>query len=154
MPALNTRPILVVEDSQEDFDTVREAAQRIGLPNDLVRATDADGARHWLHGSVLDDRSFAFMLLDQSLPGTNGDGLIYELRAHPVLSCLPVVVLSGSTRSADVARCYYAGANAYHTKSVRFDEHVATVLEIFRYWLGVTPSPHRRPAHFFSISRI
>jgi CheY-like chemotaxis protein len=138
-------PILVVEDSDEDFDTVREAAQRLGIANELIHANDVESARELLADVVHNTRVFAFVLLDQSLPGTNGDGLLSEMRAQRELRALPVVVLSGSTRDADCKRCYGAGANAYHIKPVRFDEHVATVQGIFSYWLecAVLPEAHR-----------
>ena len=138
-------PILVVEDSEEDFDTVREAAQRLGISNELIHASDAASARELLADMVQNSRFFAFVLLDQSLPGTNGDGLLSEMRAQRELQALPVVVLSGSTRAADCTKCYGAGANAYHIKPVRFDEHLATVQSIFSYWLecAVLPEAHR-----------
>lgn len=148
MKSAHALPVLVIEDSAEDFDTVREAARRIGVANELVHAVDAAGARKQLHEAFEGRRSFAFVLLDQSLPGTNGDGLLSEMRSQPALKLLPVIVLSGSSRSADCNRCYDAGANAYHIKPVRFEEHLATVQSIFRYWLDSAVLPDaRRDSH-------
>ena len=138
--------MLVVEDSAEDFDTVREAARRMGIKNELIHATDVDSARDLLEASVAGSRGFAFVLLDQSLPGTNGDGLLREIRTCAGLSLMPVIMLSGSTRQADCNKCYGAGANAYHVKPVRFDEYLETVKGIFRYWLSSAVLPDSRPS--------
>jgi CheY-like chemotaxis protein len=140
-------PILVVEDSLEDFDTVCEAARRLGVPNDLVHAPDAENAHQRLEELTGSAGAFAFVLLDQSLPGTNGDGFLREIRKRPEFQILPVVVLSGSTSLTDCNKCYEAGANAYHVKPVRFDEHLSTVQSIFRYWLQMTTLPARQQTH-------
>jgi two-component system, chemotaxis family, chemotaxis protein CheY len=143
---VNEFPILIVEDSAEDFDTVREAALRIGVKNQLVHATDVDEARDVLMAAARGGSRFSFMLLDQSLPGMNGNSLLSELRAHPVFENLPIIILSGSTRSEDRDLCYNAGANAYHIKSVRFDENLATLEEIFRYWARLVVLPNGNSA--------
>ncbi len=138
---INELPILVVEDSEEDFDTVKEAASRMGLKNALVHAADADSARQLLAESMTGSTKFSFVLMDQSLPGSNGCVLLTEIRAHDYLLGLPVVMLSGSMRGADRDMCYASGANAYHVKPVRFDAHLLVLQDIFRYWITAVVLP-------------
>lgn len=135
------RPVLVVEDSDEDFDSVREAALRIGIRNPLVRAVDADDAlRQLARGAA---GAFSFMLLDYNLPGRDGLALLRHVRGDPVLAALPVVVFTTSVNPRDRDVFYAAGANAYHVKSVRYDVCLQTLEAIFEYWLNRVALPGR-----------
>ncbi len=133
------RPILVVEDSDDDFDTVLEALRRDGVANRVVRAASAEAARQLLPQAG--DERPAFVLLDQSLPGIDGSDFLRELRREPRFRTLPVVLYSSSVNPRDRAACYEAGANAYHAKSVRHDESLSTLRQIFDYWLRAVVLP-------------
>jgi two-component system, chemotaxis family, chemotaxis protein CheY len=136
-------PVLVVEDSADDFDTVVEALLRARIRNRLVHVTDADSARRAL---ATPGRSpFAFILLDCSLPGEDGLNLLQELRRDPTTAMVPVVVFTASANPRDLNAFYAAGANAYHVKRVRFEDCVSSIQDIFRYWLGQVMLPD---AHF------
>ena len=75
---LDHRPVLVVEDSDDDFDTVTHAARLARLSNRLVRAVDAADA---LDAITLHPQGFfAFVLLDYNLPGVDGLAFLYEIR--------------------------------------------------------------------------
>jgi two-component system, chemotaxis family, chemotaxis protein CheY len=138
------RPVLVVEDSDEDFDTVAEAAQRSGVPNAMVHAVDAEDALRRLAGGA--PGAFAFMLLDYNLTGLDGLTLLRHVRGDPRLVALPVVVFTTSVNPRDRDAFYAAGANAYHVKSVRYDACLQTLEAIFDYWLNRVTLPDRVPA--------
>ncbi len=44
-----TQPILLVEDSPEDFETTQRAFRRSGLKNPIIRCADGDEALDFLH---------------------------------------------------------------------------------------------------------
>lgn len=134
------RPILVVEDSDEDFDTILEARRRGGIENRIVRAASAEAARRLLPATP-EGEAFAFVILDQNLPGINGCDFLREIRQEPRYRGLPVVLFTTSINPRDCAACYEAGANAYHVKSVRFDECLRTLQEMFDYWLDSAVLP-------------
>lgn len=138
------RPVLVVEDSDEDFDTAMEACRRIGVQNALVHAVDADAAlRKLARGPA---GAFAFMLLDFNLAGLDGLALLRHVRGDPALAALPVIVFTTSVNPRDRDAFYGAGANAYHVKSVRYDICLQTLETIFDYWLNRVALPGRMPA--------
>lgn len=132
-PHTYLQPILVVEDCDDDFDTVRVAAQRANVRNRLVHARSADDARRIL--ATRPAVSFAFLLLDCSLPGENGLSLLHELRQDAQYWSLPVIVLTASINARDRNAFYAAGANAYHVKNVVFEVGLSTIQHIFHYWL-------------------
>lgn len=127
-------PVLVVEDSDLDFDTILEATKRADIQNRIVHATDAEAAWNLLppEGPA---EPFAFILLDQNLPGMMGSEFLRELRSTKAYRSIPVVLYTTSDNPRDRAACYEAGANAYHVKSVRFDECLLLLGELFDYWL-------------------
>lgn len=140
----SSSPILVVEDSDDDFDTVVEAARRAGVRNRLVRAATADAARKLLSGER--PTAYAFVLLDCSLPGEDGLGLLEYMRRDLAQRVLPVVVFTASINARDREAFYTAGVNAYHVKRVRFEDCLATLQQIFGYWLTQVILPDARAA--------
>ena len=142
-PAANRGPVLVVEDCIDDFDTVVEAAARAGVGNRLVHAVDADGAQRLLAGDAAG--GFAFMLLDQNLPGTDGLSFLKQLRRDPLLNRLPTVILTTSDNPRDRDAFYDAGANAYHVKAVNYLDSLRTLEQIFGYWLNSAALPDMTP---------
>lgn len=126
-------PILVVDDSDEDVDTVSIAARRANIGNLLVHARDADEARRLLFATP--QVAYAFMLLDCSLPGEDGLTLLEEVRRDAHHHTLPVIVLTASINPRDRDAFYAAGANAYHVKLVNFGDGLANLESLFCYWL-------------------
>ena len=144
---LNERPILVVEDTQDDFETVVEAARRARLQNPLVHAPDADAA-HGLLASASRD-TFAFMLLDYNLPGMDGLTFLREVRQDPIHAKLPVVVFTSSVNPRDRDAFYAAGADAFHIKQLRFEDCLSTLQHIFDKWLKQQTVP--QPIDFLAL---
>ena len=141
LDAFRARPILVVEDCDDDFDTVLVAARLAQVRNRIMRADTAEAARALLAEQLADP--FAFVLLDCSLPGEGGLAFLQALRASPATALLPAVVFTTSINPRDRDAFYAAGANAYHVKKISFDDCLATLDGIFRYWLScaVLPAP-------------
>lgn len=128
------RAVLVVEDSDDDFDTVVASAKLAGIGNSLVRAVDADAAAALLAGPSA--RDYAFMLLDFKLPGRDGLSLLREVRRDPRLAQLPTVIFTTSSNPGDRDSFYGAGANAFHVKAVQYPACLCTLQSIFDYWLN------------------
>jgi signal transduction histidine kinase/CheY-like chemotaxis protein len=62
------------------------------------------------------------LLLDMQLPDGRGLELLHTLRADPRLRCLPVVMVSADAMDETVNAALQAGARAYVTKPLAFDE--------------------------------
>ena len=128
------RPVLVVEDSADDFDTVVQAAMLANVPNRLIRAADADVAWRLLECSPAN--AFAFMLLDFDVPGLDGLALLKHLRRDATLPDPPVVVFTTSINPRDRDAFCAAGASAFHVKSVQHADCLHTLESIFSHWLN------------------
>lgn len=130
-------PIVVVEDLDEDFDTVLIATRLAGVRHEIRRAVSGDECMRLLRGAGgKPTAQFALMLLDLNTPQGDGRSALQQIRADPELSAVPLVVFSTSASPRDVDFCYANGANAYHVKPVSHAEHLLVLQSIFAYWLG------------------
>lgn len=129
--------VLVVEDSDEDFATVLDAATAVGLPHEIRRATSGDECLRMLEDNERAHRAHPrLVLLDLQTPQGDGRHALRLIRENARLRTLPLVVLSTSDNPRDVEYCYATGANAYHTKPVSYPAHLNTLRAIFDYWLN------------------
>jgi CheY-like chemotaxis protein len=133
---------VVVEDSDEDFETVQDAARRAGILHPIVRARSGAECLRLLRGGE-DGRGTraSLLLLDLNTPGDDGRDVLREVRRDAALGTLPVVVLSASANERDLQFCYAHGANAYHVKPVDHALHLKVLHDLFAYWLGSVVLP-------------
>jgi len=128
--------LLVVEDSDEDFDTVLEAARASGLRHEIRRTTSGEECLRLLSENKQELRANpSLILLDLITPRDDGRDALCSIRKNENLRALPVVVLSTSSNPRDLEFCYAMGANAYHIKPVSYPAHLQTLRHIFDYWL-------------------
>ena len=136
---------LLVEDSDEDADTVAEAFRRCGIPGRLHRVTNGDECLALLQGAGATQPP-ALVLMDLSTPGMDGRNALRQIKENDKLKSIPVVVTSASANPRDLEFCYSAGANAYHVKPVSHPHHLNAMIGLFQYWLGaVTRLAYRAP---------
>jgi CheY-like chemotaxis protein len=127
--------VFVVEDSDEDFDTILEAAKRSSIGNSIRRAISGDECVDVLQGTDSKPLNPAIILLDLNISGMDGRDALAAIRADLARRTLPIIILSTSANPKDVEYCYAHGANAYHVKPVRYSDHIALLDEVFTYWL-------------------
>jgi CheY-like chemotaxis protein len=131
-------PILVVEDSDEDFDTLHEAARLIAIENSIVRADNGSACLAMLVGGR-ESRLVplpAIILMDLNSHGLDGREALMAIKSTPAIKHIPLIVLTTSANVKDVAFCLKAGANAYHVKPVRHDQYLLLLQSLMSYWLN------------------
>jgi CheY-like chemotaxis protein len=139
---MRLRHVLVVEDSEEDFETVLDAARRGGVVQPIVRAMSGAECLRLLDGDARRREALpVLVLMDLNTPGDDGREALREIRTDTRLDALPLVVLSASANPRDLAFCYAHGANAYHVKPVDHAQHLQVLQQIFAYWLGSVVLP-------------
>ena len=140
------QPILLVEDSPEDFEATVRAFKKSGLKNPIVRCEDGDGALDYLYrrGPWTDPETSprpGVILLDLNLPGTDGREVLTEIKKDEQLRHIPVIVLTTSNDRRDVDACYHAGANSYIQKPVDMDGFMKAIERLNGYWFEVVVLP-------------
>jgi CheY-like chemotaxis protein len=128
-------PIVIVEDTDDDFDTIQMMAREARFSNELHRASTGDDCLQLLRGDGDPPIRPAFILMDLNIPGLDGRAALKDIKEDPSLREVPVVVFTSSSNPADLSFCYQSGANAYHVKPLRFEDHLKSLREVFSYWL-------------------
>lgn len=136
----NRQPLLVVEDSEVDFETLMRVLQRLSYQSPIYRVEDGDEALDFLfhQGEYTDKRIAprpALILLDLNLPGTDGREVIAQLKQNSSLKLIPIVVFTTSSNPQDVEFCYQHGANSYVLKPLKTQAFAESVKGLITYWL-------------------
>jgi CheY-like chemotaxis protein len=135
------RPVLLVEDNPMDLDLTRRAFARRKLLNPLEVARDGEEALglipKWEAGSPLP----AVILLDLKLPKVDGLEVLRQIKTHPQLRVVPVVVLTSSAEERDIKAAYEYGASSYIVKPVDFDKFLDVAAQLDMYWLVLNTPP-------------
>ena len=140
------RPIVVIEDSDEDFEVTVWAFRQAGVTNPVHRcataATVADLFIHHVGGPGAPSPSFPLLvLLDLNIPGADWQDTLTQLRSHPRWRVVPVIILSTSSQPATVSACYHLGAAGYLQKPLDLEGFAASVSRLVAYWLATVVLP-------------
>lgn len=143
---MDTRPILLVEDSPDDVALTLRAFRKNRILNEVVVARDGVEALDYLFAagssSGRDPTAMpAIVLLDLKLPRLDGLEVLRQLRADARTQLLRVVVLTSSKEETDIVRSYTRGANSYIRKPVDFDSFMSAVGQLGLYWLLLNETP-------------
>ena len=131
------RPILLVEDNPMDVDLTLRAFKRRRVTNTIHVARDGEEALAWLPRWAAGEQWPAVVLLDLKLPKVDGLEVLRQLKQHPTLCVIPVVVLTTSAQSADLQAAYQLGANSYIVKPVEFEKFMDVSEKVDLYWTVV-----------------
>jgi CheY-like chemotaxis protein len=131
--------IMLIEDSRTDAKIIERALREGEVPHRLTVIPDGGQALDYLHG-LLDESADPkqepdLILLDLNLPGIDGHQVLSQIKSHPQLRILPVVVLTTSVRDEDVIQTYQAGVNTYIPKPAEYDRYREVVAALRTYWL-------------------
>lgn len=135
--------ILIVDDNPGDVRLTREALREIKVSNNLHVATDGAEALAFLNreGQYADAPRPALILLDLNLPKKNGREVLAEVKNHPNLRRIPVVILTTSSEEKDILATYDLHANCYITKPADLDCFIEVIRSIEGFWLSVVKLP-------------
>lgn len=137
------QPFLLVEDSPEDFEATVRALRKSGLANPIFHCSDGDEALDYLYqrGKYARAARPGAILLDLNLPGTDGREVLTEIKSDATLKSIPVIVLTTSSDSRDIDKCYHAGANSYIRKPVDLEGFVRAIQHLKEYWFEIVILP-------------
>ncbi len=141
----NIIEILLVEDNEPDVLLTLEAFEEASVPNRLHVARDGVEALQFLRreGPHKDAPRPDVILMDINMPRKNGLEVLDELKADPVLACIPVVMLTTSQAEDDVRSSYQRHASGYVVKPVGFENFLSAMKAFESFWLTFVRFPPR-----------
>ncbi|ADB63567.1 response regulator receiver protein (plasmid) [Haloterrigena turkmenica DSM 5511] len=145
---MNNRPqppdeaqILLVEDNPGDVRLLEEAFHDGQINNQLHTVTDGQAALDFIHrrDEYEDAPRPDAILLDLNLPRVDGEDVLHEIKHHPELKDVPLIILSGMDGDIVESRDldHDADEDAVIEKPVDPDEFLGVIREFDGFKLSV-----------------
>ncbi len=138
--------VLLIEDDPGDQELARRALDDDAIKTDLHVASDGEEAMNYLlrqgsYTNPLQSPRPHLILLDLNMPRMGGREVLSQIRTHPELQTIPVVILSTSRDDRDVEISYRLGCNSFMTKPTDLDTFIDRVHQLMTYWFGLVRLP-------------
>jgi len=138
--------ILLAEDDPDDRLMAQEALEESHLANELYIVEDGEELMDYLlrrnkYTNPITSPRPGLILLDLNMPRKDGREALVEIRQHPRLCTIPIVVLTTSKAEEDIFRTYRYGANSFISKPVSFEGLVQVVKALKHYWFEIVELP-------------
>lgn len=139
--------VMLADDDEDDRDLFKEAIS--SQNTDLTTAINGkDLIKKLGEQQNLPDCVF----LDLNMPEKNGKECLVEIRRHPKLKYLPVIIYSTSTNSRDIDETLALGANLYVVKPGSFKMLCDTLAKIVSIDWKDYPTMPAREKFLFSMT--
>ena len=143
------KTVLLMADDDEDEDDcllMREAVHEVFRSDGFHCVRDGQELMDYLfrRGIYTDTKTFPrpdLILLDLNMPVKDGLQALEEIKEHPLLKAIPILIYSTSKDQEEIELCYKLGANSYITKPMSFEHLVKVVRCLNDYWFGIVGLP-------------
>ncbi len=142
---LEPRDVLLIEDNPLDIIMTKRALEEGDFSVRLHVVQDGEEGMSFLRRTCEADATDSFcpdlILLDLNLPKKNGREVLSEIRDDPVISHIPVIILTTSAEEKDISECYSRLANCYITKPMGLDNFKKAIKKIGEFWTDLAELP-------------
>ncbi|MBP9891918.1 MAG: response regulator [Planctomycetes bacterium] len=139
------KPLLLVEDNDDDVDLILHAFKKTNLANEVVVARDGQQALDFLRcaGAYASrpDINPGLVLLDLKLPKIDGLEVLKQIKADKRFRTVPVVVFTSSREEQDQIESYNLGVNAFVVKPMDFKDFIVAIGELGLFWAVFNEAP-------------
>lgn len=141
------QPILIIDDSDDDFDATRRALNRNrNIKNPIYRCEDGQDALDFLRrqGRYAPPAAAprpGIILLDLNMPGMDGRQFLAKVKSLDSLKRIPVLIMTTSDSQKDIDYCYDMGANTYIKKPFDWPGFCEAVQRLKDHWLEIVVLP-------------
>lgn len=126
--------ILIADDDDGHAALIRKNLRRAGLDNEIMRFRDGQEILDFLFGQGepphLSSEQNYLLLLDIRMPKIDGVEVLRQVKAHPTLKRLPVIMVTTTEDPREVNRCHELGCSSYVTKPVDYEHFVGAMRQL------------------------
>ena len=132
--------ILLVEDNEGDILLTLEAFEECRLQTEISVAKNGQEALDYVfkRGKFTDAVRPDLILLDINIPIFNGHEVLHQIKSHPDLKKIPVIMLTTSSNQKDIDTAYENHCNSYIKKPLEIKEFLDAILKIEEFWLQLS----------------
>lgn len=131
------KPILLVDDDEEDRMLIQEAFTEIGAAAAVHFESNGEEALSYLehHPGTLP----RLIILDLNMPKMNGTQTLRYLKTNDRFKDITVIIYSTSINPLEREACLELGAHSYVIKPTLYQESLETVREFYNLAKDLTP---------------
>ncbi len=138
--------LLMADDDEDDCLLMEDAIRQVFQSENFHCLGDGQELMDYLfhRGFYEDVTLFPFpdlIFLDLNMPRKGGRETLAEIRSHPELRGIPVIIYTTSGEQQEIEQCYSLGANSYIIKPNSFEKLVESVRCLRKYWFEVATLP-------------
>ena len=132
------KPILLVEDNEDDITLTTRALKKANLVNQVVVVRDGPEALRFLQakfekGTTTQPDVPILILLDLGLPSMDGLEVLDSIRRDDRTKVIPVVILTASESNEDLEKSHQLGIIKYIRKPVNIEKFIGVIGELGLY---------------------
>ncbi len=136
--------ILLVEDDLGHARLVEKNLRRANIMNEIILFGNGQELIDFLFHSVEYEPSALkerlLILLDLNMPVMDGYEALRRIKAYEPTKYIPVIILTTTYDTAEIARCYELGCNVYIAKPVDY-EQFSEVINRLGLFLSIVAIP-------------
>ncbi len=138
--------VLIAEDDEDDFSFFEEAVKECNSATDVRWVKDGEEALDYINrrDEYADPDSSprpSLIFLDICMPKKSGLDIVLELKEHPDIKRVPVVMVTTSGHYKDVNEAFEKGANSYIKKPVGISQMDEFKKLICTFWSPLSLFP-------------
>jgi CheY-like chemotaxis protein len=125
--------ILIADDDPGHVRLIEKNLTRAGLHNPVERFEDGAAILDFIFQRGERKRSAEasyLLLLDIRMPKVDGVEVLRQVKGHPELRKLPVIMLTTTDDPREVERCHALGCNNYIVKPVDYDKFAEAIKQL------------------------
>lgn len=138
--------LLIADDDEEDREMTQQALQENFILNEIHFVDDGvELLDYLLRRGTYEDPKLSpkpgLILLDLNMPRMDGREALEQIKSHPELCNIPVIILTTSHAEEDILRSYDLGVNCFITKPVTFRDFIEVTKSLGQYWFEIVQIP-------------
>ena len=126
--------ILIAEDDEGHAGLIRKNLVRAGIANELLYFKDGQDVMDFLlrkgDGPKRKLGTAYVLLLDIHMPRLDGIEVLAQVKADPELRKIPVIMITTTDDSREVAKCHALGCNNYIVKPLNYENFTNAVRQL------------------------
>lgn len=131
--------IVMIEDDEGHARLIEKNIRRAGVNNRIIPFTAGGPAVEYLmkagDGDTGSHGGAYLVLLDLNLPDMSGTEILRQVKEHPGLRRMPVVILTTTDDKTEIQRCYDLGCNVYITKPVNYENFAQAIRQLGLFFM-------------------
>lgn len=126
--------ILVAEDDEGHAGLIKKNLARAGIVNTILHFKDGQEIHDFLFrtgsGPQRESHQAYVLLLDIRMPKLSGIDVLKQVKDHPELKKMPVMMITTTDDPREVEKCHELGCSNYLTKPLDYEDFVNAIRQL------------------------